>query len=172
METFHPEGKSPFITEDDRVSEKGKEPEKQEYAECPIEGCGEVLLVEDLNYHVELHAQENDMDSDEDGSTEAPPVEKAVQEPKRRQPKPPSAAESRQRKAISVWRTILSMPSSKKQAGSSSKEPVPSSVKVKRLGVRKGIPTCPLVTRLTCDISNRKRNSADLLTRTVCLTGL
>lgn len=69
METEHPEdGESPFFPEDkanldSSVSfQDGQHPE--EYASCPVEGCGEVLLVTELPNHIELHGEEQDTEED------------------------------------------------------------------------------------------------------------
>ncbi|KAI8298583.1 hypothetical protein K4K59_002751 [Colletotrichum sp. SAR11_240] len=48
MESFHPE-------EDQASSSQAAQ---EQYAECPIEGCGEVLSIAEMDYHVDLHVEE------------------------------------------------------------------------------------------------------------------
>jgi hypothetical protein len=62
METVHPEGgDSPFIVKDD-VSIAGliaMDDEKcEEYASCPVEGCGEAIPLTELEMHLEMHEEE------------------------------------------------------------------------------------------------------------------
>lgn len=74
METLHAEGKSPFVADQEPQQEpqpdgeRGQDPDQEQdpdsddqYAECPVEGCGEVLLVDELEYHLELHEEESDV---------------------------------------------------------------------------------------------------------------
>lgn len=72
IETLHPDngdGPSPFIAKDNDDSslrvlrEDGEqawmnEAPEEEYVECPQEGCGEALLLVELEGHVEMHEQE------------------------------------------------------------------------------------------------------------------
>lgn len=64
IETLHPEnGESPFVVNDGSslrvLMEDGEEDEEgEEYVECPQEGCGEALLLVELEGHVEMHEQE------------------------------------------------------------------------------------------------------------------
>ncbi|KAK1657599.1 peptidase family C78 [Colletotrichum godetiae] len=53
METFHPEEDNshspPPITQSPR----------EQYAECPIEGCGECIPLAEIDYHMDLHLEED-----------------------------------------------------------------------------------------------------------------
>jgi zinc finger-containing ubiquitin peptidase 1 len=70
METLHAEGDSPFVVKDDAsiaavlAFEYEQNPEDSEYSSCPVEGCGEQLLVAELDSHIELHAAEQDTGDD------------------------------------------------------------------------------------------------------------
>ncbi|KAJ9142620.1 Zinc finger with UFM1-specific peptidase domain protein [Pleurostoma richardsiae] len=76
MEQFHAEGQSPFIAvggepeqqhpalaraDPDRGgNDRGSPDSSEQFAECPVDGCGEVLLADELEYHIELHREETD----------------------------------------------------------------------------------------------------------------
>lgn len=69
METLHPEnGESPFVAQDDASmvaladlrDERG-----DEYVDCPVAGCGEVLMLTELESHVEMHEEEQGSTGDE-----------------------------------------------------------------------------------------------------------
>lgn len=52
METFHPEEGSPhFPSPSLRTQNEG-------YGECPIDGCGEIVSLAEMDYHVDLHLEE------------------------------------------------------------------------------------------------------------------
>lgn len=80
METLHPEnGDSPFaIKSDDAASGTGSgvaADEDLEYVDCPVEGCGEMLPRAEMDYHLELHAEEAGVgDSRSSPSPETAPV--------------------------------------------------------------------------------------------------
>jgi hypothetical protein len=63
MENEHPEdGESPFVPKEQGsitglISFEDEE-HSEEYASCPVEGCGEVLLLAELESHVEMHEEE------------------------------------------------------------------------------------------------------------------
>ncbi|PSS02432.1 peptidase family C78-domain-containing protein [Coniella lustricola] len=107
------------------------------YVECPIADCTEVVLESELDYHLELHSQEAQDDSTTpptatENSSPAPQAEEAVdvdgadgddmrraRSAKRRRSSPTRdtsqdsdeiAAQTRRKKAVSVWRNILPMP--------------------------------------------------------------
>jgi hypothetical protein len=71
METLHPEGgESPFVArEDASVAALKEREEEEEYINCPVDGCGEALLLRDLEGHVEMHEEEEAGDA---GGDEAP----------------------------------------------------------------------------------------------------
>ena len=64
LETEHPEdGQSPFVVKDDAsiaalMSLDGGQNER--YANCPVEGCGEAILLTELDSHIEMHEEEQD----------------------------------------------------------------------------------------------------------------
>ncbi|KAF8859589.1 DUF1671-domain-containing protein [Acephala macrosclerotiorum] len=75
METQHPEnGESPFVVTDDAsvaALVSLQDEDDVEYVNCPIEGCGEALLLTELESHVEMHEEEGNGsqgDSDEHSS--------------------------------------------------------------------------------------------------------
>ncbi|RDW89405.1 hypothetical protein BP6252_01437 [Coleophoma cylindrospora] len=69
METLHAEGESPFVVRDDASvaalisptsdSDHNKADEDVQYANCPVDGCGEVLLLSDFDNHIRLHDVED-----------------------------------------------------------------------------------------------------------------
>ncbi|KAI5862841.1 peptidase family C78-domain-containing protein [Durotheca rogersii] len=60
VETRHAEGKSPFVVDGDEAApEKDESPnEEDQFAECPVDGCGEVVTLAELEDHIELHGAE------------------------------------------------------------------------------------------------------------------
>lgn len=137
METHHPDGKSPFVPDEGlsdpkNASESAVEEAVDGYVECPIDGCNEVVVGNELDYHLELHAGEVEEDA-VPGDARAPSCKDSTEtseEPrarsaKRRRSSPrrdssasrdsdEAAADARHRKAVSTWRHIFSMPKLKK----------------------------------------------------------
>lgn len=61
METQHPEdGESPFLVRDDTDTD---------FATCPIDGCGEIILLTELDSHLEMHDMEGIDEGQEVAST-------------------------------------------------------------------------------------------------------
>ncbi|KAK6584509.1 hypothetical protein PZA11_002733 [Diplocarpon coronariae] len=64
MESEHPEnGESLFVTKDDAsiVALAGFDSSNDgEYVHCPVEGCGEDLMLAELESHIEMHEEEQD----------------------------------------------------------------------------------------------------------------
>lgn len=137
METHHPEGKSPFVP-DEGLSDPKNASESQVdgaadgYVECPIDGCNEVVVGNELDYHLELHAGEAEEDAvpeareeeetSRKGSSETGEEGLRARSAKRRrsslrrdpsQDSDEAAARSRHKKAISAWRNIFSIPRKK-----------------------------------------------------------
>lgn len=120
MEVFHSEdGESPFVVKDDpeKMSMVTKDLDREGYAMCFVEGCGEEILLAELDSHLELHVIE------EAGSTPEPKPRtvSADQKP------PISSGDSntskeilKQAKAIDAWKELFHMP-----AASSSKDAKP-----------------------------------------------
>lgn len=129
METFHPEGEgdsnSQFgLKEDDGTSNRPGTAEDVSYVECPVDGCGDILLVQELDYHLELHSEESGHHLQEEGAPVPVPHAKTEMAP----PSGPSRAHreaerhrrsdrepdknDRQATAISAWKRLLRMPGS------------------------------------------------------------
>ena len=106
---------------EDSVSECAGPAEDPEYVECPVDACGEVLLLQELDYHLELHSDEAGEPLPEaptpalDSGTEArPPAtgpSRAHRETERHRQPDDDAKNDRQAKAISAWKRLLKMPS-------------------------------------------------------------
>lgn len=138
METHHPDGKSPFVPDEGlsdpkNASESQVEGAGDGYVECPIDGCNEILVGHELDYHLELHAGEAEEDAlpgeardptSIKDSTETSDEEPRARSTKRRRSSPrhdtsqsdsdEAAAHTRHKKAVSAWRNIFSMPRLKK----------------------------------------------------------
>ncbi|KUI58842.1 Zinc finger with UFM1-specific peptidase domain protein [Cytospora mali] len=130
METYHPEGgKSPFVPDEDMPKPTNGTDELDGagdgYVECPIEGCNEVLVRDELEYHLELHSEEAG-EAGEDGATHAPtptpdPGSRMQDGPHPAQPPQVSggdtskdsykpAPKAKPQSTIAAWRSILAMP--------------------------------------------------------------
>lgn len=190
IESLHAEGELYSRREKAQASTM-KEEEEGQYAECPVAGCGEVLLVDELDYHLELHEQEvADMDHASQGQVTKKQGQRdgargSGTEPSpspRRQPSPghtpqrekqPAASGSRsgkQQTAIAAWKNILSMPMSNRRLTDAEKRGAAIAMPGKRLGVSPvGISTwcAPWLTTHCC----REPISASTHTRNVCQTG-
>lgn len=151
VETLHAEGDSPFLVKEDSASASERTVEDPQYAECPIDGCGELLVLQELDYHLELHAQESGESGDylgEEALASAPepeaPIARARRESERQARSGHGAeTETRQAKAISAWKRIFRMPSvspthrisSRKRHHDDSKTVAAHPTRGKRLGV-------------------------------------
>jgi zinc finger-containing ubiquitin peptidase 1 len=74
METQHPEGgESPFIVKDDSsvvaVMSIGRV-EDSDFTSCDIDGCGEMILLTELDSHIEMHYMEGEDGDQETASTQ------------------------------------------------------------------------------------------------------
>ena len=62
METLHPEDGSshPNLTNTakDQSPQRIHDEDDIEYTECPVDGCGDLLTTEMIDFHAELHAAE------------------------------------------------------------------------------------------------------------------
>jgi hypothetical protein len=142
METVHPEdGESPFIVKDDASIAAliaFDEPDTQ-YANCPVEGCGEALLLTELQSHIEMHEEEQDTGDDDSTRSSKrlklePEIEAAFDtklshalrnlEDVNERPPPESQSLDRQAATKAAWKGLLKMPDSSSksaQTGSASK---------------------------------------------------
>ncbi|OIW29870.1 DUF1671-domain-containing protein [Coniochaeta ligniaria NRRL 30616] len=154
IESLHAEGQ-PYSEVGKAQASTSKEEEEGQYAECPIEGCDEILLLDEMDYHLELHDQEVvDMDHasldhvstmqeqqphEAEGSRPGPSSSRhrsSSGHPTHRD-KPStssSPSNSRQQSAISAWKNILNMPSSGRRSANAEKRAAASAVPGKRLG--------------------------------------
>ncbi|KAJ5033468.1 uncharacterized protein L3040_008583 [Drepanopeziza brunnea f. sp. 'multigermtubi'] len=77
MESKHPEGdESPFIVKDDAASVAAlieyDSSSNEDYVLCPVDGCGEALMLAELESHVEMHEEEQDTGNSEVLSSRSP----------------------------------------------------------------------------------------------------
>lgn len=144
METNHAEGKSPFVPDEGLSNPENATNEldgaSDAYVECPIEGCNEAVIRDELDYHLELHGDEAEEDAAPPPTSEPVPVPEQPAEggsedarrtrsAKRRRSSPSRdtsqdaeevAAHSDRKKAIFAWKNILAMPKFGKQRTESS----------------------------------------------------
>ncbi|KAH8887473.1 DUF1671-domain-containing protein [Thozetella sp. PMI_491] len=144
METFHSEGDSPFVpaegkdnastgaTETGPGQAKSNNDEDTDYVACPVDGCGETILLDEIDFHIEMHAQEAEGDEHPDDESQEPARERERAREKPRSHSPVDEPTSRQTKAIQAWKNLLRMPSPKRRSGMSAYELLE---KGKRLGV-------------------------------------
>ena len=155
METLHAEGESPFVVNDDAASVAailalGEKEGQVQYVDCPVEGCGEALLLTEIESHIEMHAAES-QDSDEEADPclkKAKPEEQVAatfdtklsyalrnipgfEDDEKTLPK--SEFFRAQENAKAAWKSLLKMPDPK--ANSAVSNP-PSKGSRRRLGVR------------------------------------
>jgi hypothetical protein len=154
METLHPEnGESPFVANDDASIAaliSLQDEQDLQYVHCPVEGCGEALLLTELDSHVEMHKEERDHspgDSDEPSRSAKrvkiePQVEAsfdtklsyALRNLDDEQCVHEKSSNDAQEAAKNAWKNILKMPNSSSPAGI---KPAPATANTsrKRLGV-------------------------------------
>lgn len=155
METSHAEGKSPFVLDEGLSNPENATRELDgpgdAYVECPIEGCNEVVVRDELDYHLELHGDEAEDDATPPASESAPatatatsahgPAEnggdgaRRTRSAKRRRSSTAheafhefdeAAVHSSRKKAIFAWRNILAMPKWNKSKTDSSDGATPT----------------------------------------------
>ena len=129
METVHPEdGESPFMVKDDKsvaaLMVFGDDDRGDQYAACPVKGCGEALLLTELENHLEMHEEEQD--PEEDGPHQAskklelePDIENAFDTKlphslrnldDSKLPSTESHSYDRQASTKAAWKGLLNMP--------------------------------------------------------------
>jgi zinc finger-containing ubiquitin peptidase 1 len=149
----HPEdGESPFVVKDDAsiaalVSLDDGQDER--YANCPVDGCGEALLLAELESHVEMHEEEQDSGEDQSSRSSKrlklePQVEASFDtklshalrnlEDVNEQPESESPSSDPQAVVKAAWKHILKMPDS------SSKTATPSTSKSSRRRLGASLP--------------------------------
>ena len=155
IESLHAEPEDQLYSEQEKAqASTSKEEEAGQYAECPIEGCGEMLLIDEIDYHLELHDQEVvDMDpagqdhagkqeQQQQRQNEAEGTRSGPSSSRRRSSTGPASqkenhrasSSSKQQTAISAWKNILNMPSSRRLTDAE-KRAAATAVPGKRLGV-------------------------------------
>ncbi|KAI1075246.1 peptidase family C78-domain-containing protein [Whalleya microplaca] len=137
METLHPEGKSPFVP--DETANDFDADISVEEAECPIDGCGIILTLAELDDHIELHASEGaEPEPESEPEPEPKPTERSlasyddqtstlvngyhspymlassVAQSSRARPHDRTDPHDTQVRSIEKWKQILHMPSSRK----------------------------------------------------------
>ncbi|KAK8041197.1 peptidase family C78-domain-containing protein [Apiospora phragmitis] len=141
METQHSEGKSPFAVDQDHHPEAIKHHdndgdgddaspsiehsvEEEQFAECPIEGCGEVITLAEYDDHIELHNLEEAAGSsssrsasgspfrhvNRDGHQSPYPDQEAAAVPSARRHHHHGDGSSKQSNSIQQWKHIMQMP--------------------------------------------------------------
>lgn len=137
METSHAEGKSPFALDEGLSNPTNAhlelDGEGDAYVECPLEGCNEVVVRDELDYHLELHGDEAEEDAtppasevslaanaiahesagnDNDGARRTRSAKRRRSSAAQETPQNSDEAEAHasHKKAIFAWRNILAMP--------------------------------------------------------------
>ena len=168
MESYHTEdGPSPFIVKDDDASiaaVMSLAEEEIQYAACLVEGCGEAILLTELDSHMEMHGAEKQGQGGSETESEDEPQAK---KPKLKDDevrasfgtklshalrnldddKSPSgsAPSHRQAKPKPQWKDILNMPelaSTSKSKGALSDTTTKNTSTRKRLGVSLSVRKC------------------------------
>jgi len=134
METLHPEGgESPFIVKDDAsvaavLSLEGED--DIQYVSCPVEGCGEALLLTEFDSHIEMHgAEEQDTDEESGPTSKETGIEPGVEDAFDTKlsyalrnlgddeiSSPDSPSSDRQATAKAAWKGLLKMPETSLQS--------------------------------------------------------
>jgi hypothetical protein len=181
METQHPEGgESPFIVKDDAsvaavLSIDGDEDEDPGFANCPIDGCGEIILLTELGSHIEMHDIEiQDVDQSAVSTPEeynmksiAATFDTNLSHELRNLAHAGNVSSERQTNAKAAWKEILKMPEATAKSASLPKGKAKGPLR--RLGVNiSGIVALYNKLLILC------RNSSSVLTptRIKCHLGL
>ncbi|KAK8067142.1 hypothetical protein PG997_013889 [Apiospora hydei] len=173
METQHSEGKSPFAVDEDQHQEAIKHHDKnddnvassiehsveeEQFAECPIESCGEVITLAEYDDHIELHNLEEASGAAAAGSP-YPEQEAATASTRSRH----GDGSSKQSNSVQQWKQILQMPDANGHKRRSPEFEAAEERPRKRLGVSgpdDGKPTASL--RLKPELTNRRLQKAEL----------
>lgn len=151
VESQHAEGgRSPFIVKDDASVAALVDLDASndvEYVHCPVEGCGEDLLLAELESHIEMHEEEQETEDSETQSSRSPKRLKlepqivetfdiklthALRNLADADDRPVSAVPSPDRHSIAkaAWKKVLKIPESSSKVSSTSRAPTR-----RRLGV-------------------------------------
>lgn len=161
------------------------------YVECPVDTCGELLLLHELDYHLELHSEESGgtllddpMPTLGSGAEQPPPPSitgpsRAHREAERHLHSHHDAKDTRQAKAISAWKRLLKMPDvssahrilSSKRSRDDTQAAAGHSTRGKRLGVSGSSPQPIPCQRGSADALYRRSNSESTHTKTGCRIG-
>ncbi|OLN95456.1 Zinc finger with UFM1-specific peptidase domain protein [Colletotrichum chlorophyti] len=109
MESFHPEdGRPPSPTAGSN---------REQHAECPMEGCGELVSLAEMDYHVDLHLEEQRGGSDSPNMESIDGAQSMRAAATGASPSSPvkdgHSMKGKQRSAIEAWGKLLFMPSSR-----------------------------------------------------------
>jgi hypothetical protein len=133
------------------------------YANCPVGGCGEALLLTELESHIEMHEEEQDSGDDQSSRSskrlKLEPQIKAAFDTKlshalrnledvNERPESENPSSDRQAVAKATWKSLLKMPDS------SSKTAAPSSSKSNRRRLGVSLPRL-----IPCSRSSRDANA-------------
>ncbi|KAK4229871.1 peptidase family C78-domain-containing protein [Podospora fimiseda] len=132
VETMHSEDESPFVVKDDAGKGRDSSPspsaaktEEPLYAECEVEGCGELILLDQLDYHLELHSDEtgeqpNSHEKSKASSSAPFPSASSSNRDREHHHHHRSSrdheATAHQSKAVSFWKNLFRMPVSSPSA--------------------------------------------------------
>jgi hypothetical protein len=190
METQHPEGgESPFIVKDDAsiaavLSLNAEDDGSVQYASCPVDGCGEAILITELDSHIEMHGEEEDQDTDQEiisGSRE-PEVKDGVKasfdtklshplrnlDDRGKASSSGSPSEDPQASARAAWKNLLKMPEPTSKPVSA---PTVKGAR-RRLGVKSPLHLAVPYHVMTNPSSSRKQSLVLTPTRIACHLGL
>jgi hypothetical protein len=183
METRHPEGDDSVFMDDASIAavmsmnmDEGKDPD---FAPCPIDGCGEIILLTELDNHIDMHEMEN-QDAEQDVMLNAKENEmvdpsasfdtKISHELRNLHAQSPPTSKTlseRQENAKAAWSEILNMPQAPASSSPSLKEKIKG--KGRRLGVSISEICAPCGALL---IIYRHQSSALMQTNRRCRPGL
>lgn len=152
METVHPEGgESPFIVKDDAstAAVMSLYDEEIQYASCPMENCGEAILLSELDSHIEMHGAEEGSDEEEvpDRASKKAKTSEEVKESfgtklsyalrnlDEGESTPDIAAKGCQPDAVAAWKNLLKMPAASSSGKENAALSAPSKGSRRRLGV-------------------------------------
>lgn len=147
---MHPEdGESPFVVKDDAsvAALLSFEDERdEEYASCPVNGCGEAIILTELQSHIEMHEEEQDSEGDHSSRSSKrlklePEMEASFDtklsyalrnlEDVNERPPSESASADRQATQKAAWKGLLKMP----DTSSKTSQSAPTKGSRRRLGV-------------------------------------